>query len=445
MYYFSFSELQPSYCNMLRGRQMKSFIILLTFINFMLLLLRSGPDATGKQSSSSSKHPWEIAHESQLMVHQETDNPKLTKENAESVAKSKSSASQEKLILAYTKFYGNMFDVHKAGRTGYDIKQSPNAFDQCEYKCRWSTDKADLSKSDAVLFHLYNNRNNKDFIFKDLPPRSNALQKWVLMAREPQAFFYPEQLKSLDDKFNLTVTFQSDSDVVIPYGTYWELPKKSQDYWAKLKMDYLSGKNKSVAWVVSNCKTSSRREDYVRELQKHIQVDVYGRCGTLKTNTQSANGFRDQIAKEYKFYIAFENSDCDDYISEKFWNSLNIGIIPIVRGHRAHYKEVAPPNSYIHADSFVSPQKLAEHLEEVSKNPTLFQSYHEWRRKYGANYKFFTTNTNWMCGLCEKVHTTPVKTVDIYQHFSEDTRCFTYLDHNGRNRTGEHVEDITRV
>ena len=35
---------------------------------------------------------------------------------------------------------------------------------------------------------------------------------------------------------------------------------------------------KLVAWMVSNCYTASRREQYVLELQKYISVDVYGNC-----------------------------------------------------------------------------------------------------------------------------------------------------------------------
>ena len=34
----------------------------------------------------------------------------------------------------------------------------------------------------------------------------------------------------------------------------------------------------------------------------------------------------------YKFYFAFENSLCDDYITEKFFNMLKHNIVPVVLG-----------------------------------------------------------------------------------------------------------------
>lgn len=350
----------------------------------------------------------------------------------------------EKVILAYTNFYGKAFNISTVGRTRFDRGIAPDPLKVCKYRCRWSTDHNELPSADAVIFHMYNNKETyRDFVINKLPRRSNLDQKWILMAREPSAFYYPDQLKLLDDKFNLTVTYQRDSDVQIPYGSYWILPSKSLAYKSKMKMDYLSGKKRKVAWVASNCKTSSRREEFVNQLEKYIPIDTYGKCGNLTADSESANNFREMIAQDYLFYIAFENSDCDDYISEKFWNSLHVGLIPIVRGLRPNYKKLAPPNSYIQVESFVSPKQLATHLEQISRNTTLFHQYHQWRRLYDANYKFFTTNSNWMCDLCKEVHTSPRKTVSIYEHFSEDSRCMPYLDHNGRDRNGEHMEDLT--
>ncbi len=39
-----------------------------------------------------------------------------------------------------------------------------------------------------------------------------------------------------------------------------------------------------------------------------------------------------KLLQDYKFYLAFENTYCRDYISEKFWNALKQDIVPIVMG-----------------------------------------------------------------------------------------------------------------
>ena len=63
------------------------------------------------------------------------------------------------------------------------------------------------------------------------------------------------------------------------------------------------------------------------------------------------------VSKKYKFYLAFENSNCVDYITEKFWDSLKHKLLPIVMGARVEdYEAVAPPNSFLHVDSFSGPE-----------------------------------------------------------------------------------------
>ncbi|XP_042859522.1 alpha-(1,3)-fucosyltransferase fut-1-like [Penaeus japonicus] len=79
---------------------------------------------------------------------------------------------------------------------------------------------------------------------------------------------------------------------------------------------------KLVAWIVSRCATWSAREKYVDELQKHIQVDVYGKCGSLKCAHYEVNGpnercYRESIVPNYLFYQSFENQLCVDYVTEK--------------------------------------------------------------------------------------------------------------------------------
>ncbi len=58
---------------------------------------------------------------------------------------------------------------------------------------------------------------------------------------------------------------------------------------------------------------------YARDLQQHIDVDIYGGCGDKKCPRSQQNTCFDLLNKRYKFYLAFENSNCKDYITEKFF------------------------------------------------------------------------------------------------------------------------------
>lgn len=120
------------------------------------------------------------------------------------------------------------------------------------------------------------------------------------------------------DVFNWTVSYRWDSDIPYPYGYFMkqtppQLPKH---------VDFPKTKTKKVAWFVSHCDTFSKREVYVKELAKYIDVDVYGRCGNLTCSHQNKDGEKDclvMVEKDYKFYLSFENSLCSHYITEKLY------------------------------------------------------------------------------------------------------------------------------
>ena len=60
--------------------------------------------------------------------------------------------------------------------------------------------------------------------------------------------------------------------------------------------------------------------------------------------------------------MAFENSLCNGYISEKPWIGLGMNLVPLVAGGGSEaYKSVLPPNSYIDMERFNSPKQLAKY------------------------------------------------------------------------------------
>jgi glycoprotein 3-alpha-L-fucosyltransferase len=84
-------------------------------------------------------------------------------------------------------------------------------------------------------------------------------------------------------------------------------------------------KTKMVAAIISNCDDIlNGRLDFIKELQKYVEVDVYGKCGNFSCPKSRENTVcMTMIEEQYKFYLSFENSNCEDYITEKlFVNAL---------------------------------------------------------------------------------------------------------------------------
>lgn len=81
----------------------------------------------------------------------------------------------------------------------------------------------------------------------------------------------------------------------------------------------------------------------------------------VKSQSDLAAPCDDMLRAEYKFYLAFENSWCPDYVTEKFIRPFVYDAVPIFLGG-ADYSHFAPPHSYINARDFESPKALADYL-----------------------------------------------------------------------------------
>ncbi len=80
------------------------------------------------------------------------------------------------------------------------------------------------------------------------------------------------------------MSYHRGSDIHLPFGALQAL--EGADSKHKLEEEEespynsaLARKPRLVAWIVSHCRTHSRRENYARELGRHVGVDVFGGCG----------------------------------------------------------------------------------------------------------------------------------------------------------------------
>ena len=173
-------------------------------------------------------------------------------------------------------------------------------------------------------------------------------QKWIWMNWEPPTFI--PKLPGLDNLINLTCCYRSDSHIPAPYG--YVLPQTSE-----VESFQLPTKDKLVCWIVSHWNDELKRVQYYNELKEHIQVDLYGKAFDKKVDKQNYGN----IVSSCKFYLSFENSQHTDYITEKLFNPLAMGTVPVVLGtSRENYENLVPGDSFIHVDDFSTPKELAE-------------------------------------------------------------------------------------
>ncbi|KAG8570263.1 hypothetical protein GDO81_011175 [Engystomops pustulosus] len=245
------------------------------------------------------------------------------------------------------------------------------SLDECEAKfgitgCKLTANRSFYDTADAVIVHHADIMNNRNL----LPHRPrNPLQRWVWLNIEPPLII--SNLHTLDNVFNMTMTFRHDSDIFTPYGHIVPL-EEPQNITIPVK-------SKFVAWVVSQWYPHIHRTAYYEELRKYLPIDIYG----AKHQRLNKSDFYPTIS-QYKFYLAFENSVYPDYITEKLWNNaLGSWAVPVVLGtSRENYERFVPGEAFIHVNDFSSPKELAAYLLELDKNDVKYRKYFGWRSRY---------------------------------------------------------------
>ncbi|XP_071785671.1 alpha-(1,3)-fucosyltransferase 7-like [Asterias amurensis] len=263
------------------------------------------------------------------------------------------------------------YRVQLIGSRGFRRLNAKNirCANHCNLELSFADGKKVLAGMDAVVFILKSN-------LKGVAAPANPTQAWIYHSRENprnagRGFTLP---------VHATWTYHRGSEISARYGFYEPgVPMTNQ---TKSPEEWVEGKSKLVAWIASNCySTYWPRTAFVHELKKLIPIDMYGRCGNLKCDKKRKCSV--DLLHQYKFYLSLENTECGDYITEKFWGKpLQQGAVPIVNGApRKVYEELAPPNSFIYVGDYKNMKELADYLKLLDSKPELYAHYLEWRYK----------------------------------------------------------------
>ncbi|KII68370.1 Alpha-(1,3)-fucosyltransferase 6 [Thelohanellus kitauei] len=184
--------------------------------------------------------------------------------------------------------------------------------------------------------------------------------------------------------------------------------------------------------LISNCDSRNTiRLKYIKDVNKYFPVVGYGRC----FNRMIGKSAQLEWCKTYKFYISFENSICEDYITEKYSNAIKCGTIPIVMSPKYNLRHLIP-GSYINTFDYPSPKRLGEYLHEVSKNLTKYKEYFKWKRLYNLDRNRIINDACKMILKVEEAQNSTISNDPLLQDVLEGKKCMNIYDINKNHYRG---------
>jgi len=260
-----------------------------------------------------------------------------------------------KILLYNIKFNKERFSVYDVLKANF-IENNPI----------FTTDISQYDSADVVVFNFPH--------FRDQLPKKRRGQIWVSWNIESVTNYPMLENKVLGAYVDIWMDYRLDSCIPIPYtnDTFIERIRDAKPLPFAEKKD--------VCMVISN--GHSNRTHYIRELMKYIHIDSYGslfKNSTLPNDT----GYKSllELYRKYKFVIAFENSICEDYVTEKFYNPLLVGSVPVYKGAPNIAKFAPTFDCYLDATRFEQPSDLAQRLKWLCNNEEAYIEYFKWKNE----------------------------------------------------------------
>lgn len=168
--------------------------------------------------------------------------------------------------------------------------------------------------------------------------------------------------------YDIVMTTSLSSDVPVGYFSWAEY-----DIMAPLQP---KTEGAVAAAFISNCGARNFRLQALEGLERaNIKIDSYGSCH------RNRDGRVDKVEtlKRYKFSLAFENSNEEDYVTEKFFQSLVAGTVPVVVG-APNIQDFAPSSgSLLHIKELKDIDSVAKTIKYLAENPGAYNESLRWK------------------------------------------------------------------
>jgi hypothetical protein len=345
------------------------------------------------------------------------------------------------LIVEYTNvFFQPKFCSHSNEQI-FNSELERCKFQNCRYTCDKS--EASLRAASALIFHqrdlehelesVYKSdtgkwlQNTKQFPFRTIHAKVEHNPEWVWVLWNDEATRVNTEFNKLSSFFNWTLSFRTSSEIYKgSYGFFDYRPDEMvtrPEELAKLKAKIYANefrrRRNGILWFVNNCVKS--RLAVALEISRAYPVTIYTSCEIDKSELSGYRNLklvRDKCEKDskceraqfagYKYYLAFENTNCSDYVTEKIWKALGANMVPIVyQPSRDSYKRLGiPDKAFIHMEDFgLSAEKLADYLTRLDGNFNMYYEFVKWTYVYArVRFRNGHTEPHRMCHMCQMLN-----------------------------------------
>ena len=210
---------------------------------------------------------------------------------------------------------------------------------------------------------------------------------------------------------------------------------------------------KGASYVASDCHArdgaNAGRDGIVMSIRNAgFRVDGLGRCLRSKVGPEGVQLSMDKkdrynlelkraVISNFMFNMAFENSIEEGYVTEKPFDALMSGTVPIYLGDSAHLKKLMPyPKAVIYLSDFDhNVTSLVSYLEYLTNNETAYEEHREWRKHYSLpsiKKDNLLIGRSWQCSVCQWALD------NAHHHHKRVRHCKEQVNFDGSKKVVEH-------
>uniref|UniRef100_A0A0X3Q143 Fucosyltransferase n=1 Tax=Schistocephalus solidus TaxID=70667 RepID=A0A0X3Q143_SCHSO len=198
------------------------------------------------------------------------------------------------------------------------ILYHPVSSEGCRYRCRYTLNMTEARKAHLAVFtanpppSILRDHGDTILAFESAEPYQVVAWLSEISKRKISFFITHHTFAAVSAYYGVYRAFKSPNCVMSAEER--EALKRQNSL--HLLPAHHSQRSKMVAWVVSDMKAFNRRKELADAISKYVLVDTYGKHGM---KCQKRWECFKVLSKQYKFYLSFENNNCEGYITEKFF------------------------------------------------------------------------------------------------------------------------------